>query len=93
MLFLYSTLATGRLVPTTSTKTFNSMHRLADFAFIPPSTDSAGDLDEVRVLLLRTVVFFFSRCTPCLFMKFIDILFNKIINELLYQLEYVLHDL
>lgn len=60
MLFLYSTLATGRLVPTTSTKTFNSMHRLADFAFIPPDTESAGDIDEVRVLLLRTVVFFFS---------------------------------
>jgi len=60
MMFLYSTLATGRLIPTTTTKTFNSMHRMADFAFIPPSLDSAGNTDEVRVLLLRAVVFLFS---------------------------------
>ena len=48
LLFLF-TQTHARIVPLTRVKTHKSIHRLADFAFIPP--DRSPDLDDEEVRL------------------------------------------
>ena len=47
LLLLLFTQTHARIIPLTKVKTHKSMHRLADFAFIPP--DRSPDLDDEEV--------------------------------------------
>ena len=66
----------ARVVPMTHVKTFNSMHRLASFAFIPPTAEeSLGEtvrfFQNSCIILYYFFTFFFCMlkltvCTSCL---------------------------